>query len=140
MPLTEQTLADGLVIVSTLPNIGMHACAAQIVHLEEHASAEYPNARVVHVSSDGREYWREVEDYHGDLKAAGYTLADASAEDRLAFCTALGVGVKESRRVAHGLFALQDGVFLASQVPEEQMETPDVHNFLAELRKRLSPT
>jgi peroxiredoxin len=137
-PLTAGDFAVGLTLVSTLPNIEKNACAMQIVHLEEHAYAEFPGARVVHVSSDDAENWEEVDEFHGNLTAAGYTLADASDDSRAAFCAAFGVGVRESRRIAHGLFALRDGVFVAAVVPEAQMETPDIHAFLRAVTRALA--
>lgn len=136
-PLCERQLSRGLVLLSTLPNIEKHACALQIVHLEEHAAEELPEARVVHVSSDDAENWQEVDEYHGNLTAAGYTLDGASEASRRAFCDALGVSVRESQRVAHGLFALQDGVFIAAEVPDDQMDTPDVHAFLSAVHSAL---
>jgi len=89
------------------------------------------------VSSDDAENWQEVEEYHGDLQASGYTLDRATDESRKAFCDTLGVGVRESHRVAHGLFALKDGVFLAAEVPDDQMETPDIHAFLEAVHRAL---
>jgi hypothetical protein len=50
--------------------------------------------------------------------------------------------VQGHRRIAHGLFALLDGVFILAQIPFHQMRSPDVHDFLMRLRRlqrRLMP-
>ncbi len=73
-PLTSDGLRRGLVFVSTLPNIEKHACALQIVGLEEHAFRHFPTARICHVSSDSAAHWSEVDDYHSEIRAEGYSL------------------------------------------------------------------
>jgi peroxiredoxin len=135
--LTEADLSSGIVIVSTLPNIQRHACLAQIVELEEKAAHLLPGARIVHVSNDAAVHWREVDRYHPDVLAESYSLHGASASSRASFTSALGVGVLGHDRIAHGLFALRDGVFLAASVPFDQMRAPDVGPFLGQIASAL---
>ncbi|HEY0468829.1 MAG TPA: hypothetical protein VGC79_31765, partial [Polyangiaceae bacterium] len=123
-------LREGLVFVSTLPNIEKHACALQIVGLEEHALRHFPAARICHVSSDGAEHWSEVDEYHSEIRAEGYSLCQADPVSALAFRLVFGVGVRGSARVAHGLFALLDGRFLTSEIPSDQYRPPAVSRFL----------
>jgi peroxiredoxin len=129
-PLTEQDLAVGLVLVSTLPNIERHACLAQIVDLDEHAAHRLPHARIVHVSSDEARHWAEVDRYHPTVRAAAYSLRAADEQSRTSFKWGFGVGVLGHERIAHGLFALARGVFLAADVPYDQMRPPAVERFL----------
>lgn len=132
-PLMAADLQKGLVVVSTLPNIQKHACLAQIVDLEEQSHETLPNLRIVHVSSDHEEHWREVDRFHPNIQAAGYSLCCADPISREAFLQAFGVGVEDHHRIAHGLFALQDGVFLAADVPDDQMRSAEVKSFLSVL-------
>lgn len=132
-PLMTADLQEGLVIVSTLPNVQKHACLAQIVDLEEQAHETLPHLRIVHVSSDHEEHWREVDRFHPNIQAAGYSLCCADPISREAFLQAFGVGVEDHHRIAHGLFALQDGVFLAADVPDDQMRSAEVKSFLSVL-------
>jgi hypothetical protein len=135
--LTERDLATGLVIVSTLPNIERHACLAQIVDLDEHTAQQRPAPRVLHVSSDDARHWREVDRYHPTVRAESYSLQGADEASRTSFKWAFGVGVLGHPRIAHGLFALRDGVFLVAHVPYDQMHTPPVDHFLAEVATAL---
>lgn len=135
-PLTAVDLRQGLVVVSTLPNIEKHACLAQIVELEERSHERLPGLRIVHVSADHEEHWREVDRFHPDIRSAGYSLCCAEAESREAFVQAFGIGVEDHHRIAHGLFALQDGIFLAAEVPEDQMRPADVTSFIDALASR----
>jgi len=135
-PLTRASLCRGAVIVSTLPDIGKHACALQVLDLEEHVRTELPGVRLVHVASDDASRWNEVDWYHPDLRAEGYTVAGAPAASRRAFTSAFGVGVSGSDRVAHGLFALRDGRFEVVDIPVQQLGSPDVHGFLRALAAR----
>lgn len=135
--LCPAALSGPLTFVSTLPNIEKHACIAQIVHLHEHCEIEFPEAVVHHVSSDDLEHWQEFDAYHADVRALGYSLAAASAPSVLAFKHAFGVGVAESTRVAHGLFALLKGRFVAAEVPHDQLQAADVDRFLSKLRMAL---
>jgi hypothetical protein len=131
--LTDDELRRGLVVVSTLPNIQRHACVAQIVQLEEVCAHRFPNARIVHVSQDEAIHWAEVDRFHPGITAASYTLHGASESSRVSFAWAFGVGVLGHPRIAHGLFALRDGVFVAAEVPFDQMHAPDVGTFLGAL-------
>ncbi len=136
-PLTAASIRTGLVIVSTLPNIHKHACIAQVADLDEDTHALKLGVRIVHVSADHADYWREVDRFHPNVRAAGYTLCDADASDRHAFVAAFGVGVVGHHRIAHGLFGLKDGVFLAVDVPRNQMRSARVTPFLSALAPAL---
>jgi hypothetical protein len=143
-PLTAVDLRRGLVVVSTLPNIQKHACLAQIVELEERGHEQLPEWRIVHVSADHEEHWREVDRFHPNVQASGYSLCCADPASREAFVLAFGVGVEDYHRIAHGLFALRDGVFLEVEIPHDQMRSVSVRGFLERLveetRAPLSPT
>ncbi len=132
-PLTATELSQGLVIVSTLPNIQKHACITQIVYLEAQAKERVPSARLVHISSDHADHWLEVDRFHPDVETAGYSLCCADPVSRQAFAQAFGVGVVAHQRIAHGLFALHKGVFVAVAIPEDQMRTPEVAGFMEQL-------
>jgi hypothetical protein len=136
-PLTAEDLRHGLVVVSTLPNIQKHACLAQIVELEEHGYARVPHLRIVHVSADHEDHWQEVDRFHPDIQSAGYSLWCADVKSRDAFVRAFGVGVVDHHRIAHGLFALRNGVFLAAEIPTDQMRPSDVQGFLDRLVQSL---
>lgn len=129
-PLSYADLVTGSVLVSTLPNIGKHACAAQILGLEEQARERSLDARLIHVSADAPAYWSEVDLYHPNLEAAGYSLHGASAASVRGFTRLFGVAVRGQRRIAHGLFALHDGVVLAAEIPHQQMGVPSIGRFL----------
>ena len=129
-PLVPSDLQEGLVVVSTLPNIEKHACLAQIVELEERSHETIPHLRIVHVSADHETHWQEVDRFHPTIQAAGYSLCCADADSRSAFIDAFGVGVEGHHRIAHGLFALLDGVFLAAEIPADQMKPAEVRTFL----------
>jgi hypothetical protein len=132
-PLTDAELRRGFVIVSTLPNIQRHACIAQIVQLEEQCAHRFAGARIVHVSEDEAMHWAEVDRFHPGIVASSYTLDGASETSRVSFTWAFGVGVLGHPRIAHGLFALREGVFVAAVVPFDQMHAPDVGEFIAML-------
>jgi hypothetical protein len=129
-PLTPSELCRGLVIVSTLPNIRRHACISQIVQLDDETPHILPGARVFHVSADEAEHWREVDRFHPGVGAPGYSLHAATRASRVAFTHAFGVAVEGHARIAHGCFALRDGVILAAEVPYDQMHSMDVVPFL----------
>jgi len=133
VPLRAADLRHGSAVVSTLPNIEKHACIFQIVDLEKELARLNPAPRLVHVSSDSARHWTEVEQYHPELRAPGYTLGESDAHSRDAFKAAFGVGVRGHRRIAHGLFALRDGIFLAVDIPDDQMSPPPVKSFLHRL-------
>jgi hypothetical protein len=120
-------------VISTLPNIEKHACIFQILDLEESIVKMEPRPRLVHVSADEAHHWHEVDHIHPHLKAPGYTLAATPSEDRAAFTAAFGVGVRGRRRIAHGLFGLRDGTFEDAEIPYDQMESPNVVEFVARL-------
>jgi len=128
--LQPKDLLAGMVFVSTLPNISKHACAAQILGLEEEVRHRVPEARLVHISADAPKFWNEVDLIHPDLKAEGYSLFGADEESRMAFTQTFGVGVLGSPRIAHGLFSLQDGVVLAAEIPLQQMGVPSIGRFM----------
>jgi len=132
-PLLASDLRAGWVVLSTLPNIEKQACIGQILELEEAVVKMAPRPRLVHVSADEAHHWHEVDHIHPHLTAPGYTLASTSSEDRAAFAAAFGVGVRGSRRIAHGLFGLRDGTFEDTEIPYDQMGSPNVVEFLARL-------
>lgn len=132
-PLTAQALRRGLVVVSTLPNIQKQACIAQVADLDEDSHEVLPSLRIVHVSADHADHWREVDRFHPNVRASGFSLCGADPASRDAFIRAFGVGVAGHHRIAHGLFALRDGVFLAADVPGNQMRPARVSAFLSAL-------
>lgn len=136
-PLGSGRLRQGVVIVSTLPNIGKNACIAQIVDLEELSRKMVPEAQLFHVSADAPRFWKEVDAYHPDMHTPGYSLHSATPASRTAFGRAFGVAVVDHRRIAHGLFALADGVFLHGEIPGNQLLAPDVKRFLRAVRTAL---
>jgi hypothetical protein len=129
-PLTRESLVRGLVVLSTLPNIEKHACVAQIVDLEEHGRCLVHQPRIVHVSSDAAVHWAEVDQFHPGVLSESYSLAGCDDDSRKSFTGAFGVAVEGERRITHGLFALLDGVFLAVDIPVDQMRAPWVAAFL----------
>jgi len=135
-PLTGDRIRRGLIVMTTLPNIHKNACSAQIVRTEALARAHLPEAEVMHVASDGCENWCELDHFHGEVRAAGYSLDGCADAD--VFRVAFGVGVRGSARIARGLFALHRGVVLAADVPENQGRTPDVERFIERVRSLLS--
>ena len=132
-PLTAADLRLGLVVVSTLPNIQKHACLAQIVELEERGHERLPEWKIVHVSADHEDHWREVDRFHPNVRSAGYSLCCADQASREAFVLAFGVGVEDHHRIAHGLFALRNGIFLEIEIPSDQMRPAAVRGFLERL-------
>jgi len=129
-PLVFSDLTRGKVFVSTLPDISKHACAAQILGLEEQVRHRAPEARLVHVSADAPHFWDEVDHFHRDLTASGYSLFGADEESARAFGQLFGVAVKGNRRIAHGLFALQDGIVVAAEIPYQQLGIPSIGRFM----------
>ncbi len=136
-PLTGEDLCRGVIMVSTLPNIHKHACLSQIVDLEERGRALSEQLRIVHVSADHESHWQEVDQFHPNIQATGYSLCSADAASREAFVTAFGVGVEGHYRIAHGLFILREGVFLKSEVPTDQMRSVEVTQFLRDAARCL---
>jgi len=136
-PLTAAELRHGLVVISTLPNIQKHACLTQIVDLEERGRERIPGLRIVHVSADHAEHWEEVDRFHPNIRAAGYSLCCADPASREAFVEAFGIGVEDHHRIAHGLFALRDGIFLDTAIPHDQMRPADVEGFLERMIREI---
>lgn len=135
-PLFDHEVRQGWVVVSTLPNIHKHACVYQVADLEEALNKMSPRPRLVHVSSDEASYWEEVGKYHPNLEAEGYTLASTDEASKAAFKRAFGVGVRGKERIAHGLFALREGIFEDVEIPYDQMESPPVDDFVLRLLGR----
>jgi hypothetical protein len=106
---------------------------AQIVELEERSHDRVSGLRIVHVSADHAEHWEEVDRIHPNVRSAGYSLCCADQSSREAFVLAFGVGVENHHRIAHGLFALRDGVFLHVEIPHDQMRPAVVKEFLERL-------
>ncbi len=79
----------------------------------------------------------EVDRYHPDVRAEAYSLEGADEMSSTGFKWGFGVGVVGHQRIAHGLFALCDGVFLVSEVPTDQMQAPSVRRFLSDVEKAL---
>ena len=136
-PLTTASLREGLVLVSTLPNIGRHACAAQILDFEEQSMRRLDACRMIHVSTDEARFWSEVDHFHPALGAEGYSLFDADEASIAAFGLSFGVAVEGHGRIAHGLFALADGVFVGAEIPFQQLAVPDVGGFLDRVERLL---
>lgn len=134
-PLLASELRTGWVVVSTLPNIEKHACIYQILDLEEALAKMTERPRLYHVSGDEAHHWHEVDHIHPHLRAPGYTLAATAPEDRAAFSSNFGVGVRGSRRIAHGLFALRNGTFEDADIPYDQMTAPAVDDFVQRLHR-----
>ena len=132
--LKSDDLRRGWVVVSTLPNIKSNACSSQILDLEEGMLGFQRRPLLFHVSADAPPNWREVGEFHPTLRSPGYTLSGANGD---AFALAFGVAVSGHRRIAHGLFALLDGVFVVVEIPHDQMTTPPVRPFLEELKKAM---
>lgn len=129
-PLSDKCLEKGLVILSTLPNIRSHACSAQVLDLEEECKQRGLDAAIFHVACDCPEHWSEVKKLHPFLRAKGFTLEDANPTDVETFAMSLGVAVKGSLRIAHGLFAFRNGKLVKSYIPKQQYGVPNVKRFL----------
>jgi len=130
LPLRKKAIDKGLVIISTLPNIKSNACSAQILNLEMEIKARKIKAKIFHVACDCPEHWEEVRSIHPFLRAKGFTLKNASKEDSESFRNSFGIGVHGSSRIAHGLFAFQDGKVIASYIPRQQYGIPNIKKFL----------
>lgn len=126
----DVNLKKSLVIVSTLPNVQKDHCIQQILELENLAKKLLPSAtKIHHVSSDTRLDWRSAQNKI-KIPIKAYTLHDAVPVSRLEFKEAFGVGVVGNDRIAHGLFALFKGQFVAVQIPSEQLGIPNVSLFI----------
>ncbi len=133
-PLSFKDLSKGLVIVSTLPNIKKEHCIQQVNELETLARLLLPSStQIVHVSSDPPAAWKNAKTFLPDVELRAYTLFDTDPESVSMFREEFGVGVQDSDRVAHGLFALFHGQFMKLQVPDDQLGVPNIPLFLREI-------
>lgn len=124
----------GYLFVSTLPNVKTHACSAQVYELETLLAEKGIEATICHISSDGKSSWSEVKKLHPGLKCLGFTLQEADKETVLTFKESLGVGVSNSHRLAHGLFAYKDGKLIGSLIPKQQYGSPNIKKFLSKIK------
>ncbi len=131
--LKKDDITKGLVILSTLPNIRSNECSTQVLDLERCVTEQKLNAKIFHVACDCPEHWEEVRHLHPFLKAKGYTLELADQTHTESFKQALGVGVRGSKRIVHGLFAFLDGKLLSAYIPRQQYGSPNVKRFLKSL-------
>ncbi|TGN10095.1 hypothetical protein [Leptospira ilyithenensis] len=130
IPFTPDQLKAGLVIVSTLPKIKSNECSAQILNLEQELAIRKINAKIVHIACDCADHWEEVKNLHPFLKAKGFSLKFADTTDINSFKEFFGVGVKGSPRIAHGLFAFQNGYLIQSMIPRQQYGIPNIKKLL----------
>lgn len=128
----------GLVFLSTLPNVKSFACSTQVLDLEEEISKRNIRAKIFHLASCGINSWTEIKKLHPQLKANGYSLQNCDNDEVTTFKQKLGVGVTNSHRLAHGLFVLKNGKFIASYIPKQQYGVPNIKRFLNRLEKGLS--
>ncbi|MCC5814070.1 MAG: hypothetical protein JJT78_04885 [Leptospira sp.] len=135
--LTLEKISKGLVIISTLPNIRSFACSQQVFDLEMEVKEHLPEAKIFHVASDPKSGWEEVDKLHPFLKSPGFTLDGVDSESVESFKQAFGVGVKGHKRIAHGLFALQDGEFIVSYIPRQQYGIPNIKRFIRKIQDSL---
>ncbi|GBF48674.1 hypothetical protein LPTSP4_01740 [Leptospira ryugenii] len=133
--LRPKSIQTGLVIVSTLPNIKSNECSMQVLSLEEEVNARKIKAKIFHVASDKKSNWKAVVSLHPFLKAKGYILEEAEKDDVETFKQALGVGVKGSKRIVHGLFAFLDGKLIKSYIPRQQYGIPNIKRFLDAIQR-----
>lgn len=131
--IADINLKKDLIIISTLPNVAKDHCIQQIVELETLAKKLLPGSvKIYHVSSDSRLDWKTAQSkIPFSIKA--YTLYDAVQISRFEFKEAFGVGVVGSERLAHGLFALFRGQFIAVQIPNEQLGVPNIPLFINQI-------
>jgi peroxiredoxin len=121
-------LSQGLVFVSTLPNIRSFACSQQVLDLEVESKKKFPKSKIFHIASDL---------LHPFLSSPGFTLCGLSKDEKERFKSSFGVGVENENRIAHGLFALLDGKFIASYIPRQQYGVPNIKLFLNKVEKNL---
>ncbi|TGL48907.1 hypothetical protein EHQ59_15695 [Leptospira kemamanensis] len=126
----------GLVFVSTLPNVKSFACSTQVLELEEEIKARKLQAKIIHLASCGQNSWMEIKKLHSHLKAKGYSLGKRNSMEVQTMKQILGVGVINSNRLAHGLFVLLDGKFIASYIPKQQYGVPNIKRFLNKIERR----
>ena len=130
-------LSQGLVFVSTLPNIRSFACSQQVLDLEVGSKKKFPKSKIFHIASDPKSGWKEVDLLHPFLSSPGFTLCGLSKDEKERFKSSFGVGVENENRIAHGLFALLDGKFIASYIPRQQYGVPNIKLFLNKVEKNL---
>lgn len=126
-----------LVLISTLPNVRSFACAAQVLDLEEEMRRSGIPCEIFHISSDKKDAWQEVQKLHPHLRAKGYTLDKDAKTNVLAFKEYLGIGVKGSHRLAHGIFAFLHGKLIHSLIPKQQYGVPNIKRFVKEIKSLL---
>lgn len=124
----------GLIFISTLPNVRSFACSAQVLELEEELKKRKIPAKIIHIASDGKDAWSEIKKLHPKLKAHGYSLKNGNTGDVNKLKEILGIGVVSSHRLAHGLFAIQDGILISSLIPKQQYGVPNIKKFLNKLK------
>lgn len=131
-----QSIAEekGILFISTLPNVKSHACSAQVFELETLLKEKGIDARICHISADGKSSWSEVKKLHPGLKCFGFTTLGIDKETSFAFKESLGIGVAGSHRLAHGIFAFKDGKLIGSLIPRQQYGSPNIRKFLSQLR------
>jgi hypothetical protein len=135
--LDSSQLSQGLVFVSTLPNIRSFACSQQVLDLEVESQKRFPRSKIFHIASDDKAAWKEVDILHPFLKSPGYTLTGVKKGDKEAFKSCFGVGVENEIRIAHGLFALLNGKFIVTYIPKQQYGVPNIKSFLSKVEKKL---
>lgn len=125
----------GLIFISTLPNVRSFACSTQVLDLEEELKKRKIQAKIIHIASDGKDAWSEIKKLHPTIKAHGYSLKNGNPDDINTLKEILGIGVVSSHRLAHGLFAIQDGILISSLIPKQQYGVPNIKKFLNELKQ-----
>ncbi len=131
-------LSNGTLILSTLPNIGKHACVRQILDVEEKSEKILgKKIPIYHVSSDEPEKWGEVTEIHPNVKAKGYSIYKMNNEEKKEFLNNFGVEVENNQRIAHGLFGIKNGKIMTSLIPTIQMGNPDVNRFLKKFQSKI---
>jgi len=137
-PLTRASMDDGLVLMATLPNLGRYVRAAHLLDFEKRLTGRLGEFRTVHVSTDEASIWAEFNHFHPGLAAEGYSLFDADEETVSGFGLSFGVALEGHGRIAHGLFALLNGVFVAAEVPFDQLDVTGVEPFLDRVERLLA--
>ncbi|TGK87123.1 hypothetical protein EHQ24_05900 [Leptospira noumeaensis] len=129
-------IRKGIFLISTLPNVKSFACSTQVLELEEEIIKRKISAKIIHLASDGITSWEEIKKLHPHLKAHGYSLKNCNEKEINTLKTMLGIGVIGSHRLAHGLFAIQDGILISSLIPKQQYGVPDIKKFLNQLQDK----
>ncbi|MDF3819389.1 hypothetical protein P3G55_05740 [Leptospira sp. 96542] len=129
----EIFINKGYFFISTLPNVKSHACGAEVYDLEILLSEKGIDAKICHISSDGKSSWSEVKKLHPNLKGLEFSLDGCDKEMVQNFKESLGIGVTSSHRLAHGIFAYKDGKLVKSLIPKQQYGVPNIKKFINEL-------